>query len=142
MAASNGCLDSVACLCNAVVGAYFAAHPDRLLPSAATTTADSARLVDAVDEPALVGLPRVPAVPPLDRRDASGWTALHYAANNGHTDCARLLLQKGADVNARTAMEFTPLVLAKMHDHVDCAAQLVRYGGIVPPFYQHHAAHV
>ena len=30
-----------------------------------------------------------------------GFTALHYAAAGGHTDVARLLLDKGADVNSR-----------------------------------------
>ena len=30
-----------------------------------------------------------------------GFTALHYAAGGGHTDVARLLLDKGADVNSR-----------------------------------------
>ena len=30
-----------------------------------------------------------------------GLTALHYAAAGGHTDVARLLLDRGADVNSR-----------------------------------------
>ena len=29
-----------------------------------------------------------------------GWTALMYACVNGHIECARLLVEKGADVNA------------------------------------------
>ena len=28
------------------------------------------------------------------------WTALHYAARDGHVDVAKVLLQNGADVNA------------------------------------------
>ena len=28
------------------------------------------------------------------------WTALHWAAQDGHTDVAKMLLQNGADVNA------------------------------------------
>ena len=30
------------------------------------------------------------------------WTPLHYASQNGHTEVAALLVQGGADVNART----------------------------------------
>jgi ankyrin repeat protein len=34
-------------------------------------------------------------------RTQSGCTALIYAAANGHADCARLLLDAGADKNAK-----------------------------------------
>jgi len=30
-----------------------------------------------------------------------GYTPLLYAVQNGHTECARLLLNKGADVHAK-----------------------------------------
>ena len=36
-------------------------------------------------------------------RDESGATALHYAAFAGESDIVRLLLERGADVNARDA---------------------------------------
>lgn len=32
-------------------------------------------------------------------QDNAGWTPLHEATNNGHTDVAELLLQNGADSN-------------------------------------------
>jgi len=35
--------------------------------------------------------------------DASGATALHYAALNGHRRIARLLVERGADINHRDA---------------------------------------
>ena len=35
--------------------------------------------------------------------DAAGATALHYAAFAGHSDVARLLIQHGANINARDA---------------------------------------
>lgn len=42
------------------------------------------------------------ADPALARaRDEEGATALHYATENGHREVARLLLETGADINAR-----------------------------------------
>lgn len=38
----------------------------------------------------------------MDVRDKSGYTALHYAARNGHVEVCKLLLKNGADVNATT----------------------------------------
>ena len=34
-------------------------------------------------------------------REQCGWTALFLAAFEGHADCARLLLDAGADMNAK-----------------------------------------
>ena len=39
----------------------------------------------------------------INERDTSGVTALHYAAFGGHRQAVQLLVQKGADVNARDA---------------------------------------
>lgn len=41
-----------------------------------------------------------------------GWTALHYAASTGQTKMTRFLIEKGADVNARTERGVTPLYMA------------------------------
>ncbi|XP_046983830.1 ankyrin-3-like isoform X1 [Schistocerca americana] len=40
------------------------------------------------------------------------WTALHYAAKQGHTDIVRCLIGNGAEVDARTDVRQTPLHLA------------------------------
>jgi hypothetical protein len=37
----------------------------------------------------------------VNKRDASGATALHYAALSGHRRIAKLLVERGADVNVR-----------------------------------------
>jgi ankyrin repeat protein len=45
----------------------------------------------------------------ISRRDANGATALHHAAFAGHSDLARLLVQRGAEINARdTKFNATP----------------------------------
>ena len=31
----------------------------------------------------------------------NGWTPLNFAANNGHVDVVRLLLEKGADIESK-----------------------------------------
>jgi Ankyrin repeats (3 copies) len=37
----------------------------------------------------------------VSERDVSGATALHYAAFNGHRRIAKLLVERGADINSR-----------------------------------------
>ena len=48
----------------------------------------------------------------------SGESALHVAAAGGHLDCVRLLVEAGADTEARArATGHTPLQLAVAHKH-------------------------
>jgi hypothetical protein len=49
---------------------------------------------------------------PVDGRDLSGRTALMLAAENGHAAAVRLLLDRGADPNARDARGWTPYLFA------------------------------
>ena len=38
----------------------------------------------------------------INKRDRNGWTPLHEAVRDGNLDVIALLLERGADVNART----------------------------------------
>lgn len=65
-----------------------------------------------------------------------GWTALHLAAFFGHRDLAALLLDHGADVNARSKSERfaranTPLHAAAANRQVEVAALLLERGADV-----------
>jgi hypothetical protein len=60
--------------------------------------------------------------------DMFGWTPFHYAAENGHVEISRLLLQNGADVNAKGYDGYTPLHLAALKGHVDILHLLVENG--------------
>ncbi|KAJ8395687.1 hypothetical protein AAFF_G00029240 [Aldrovandia affinis] len=52
-------------------------------------------------------------------------SALISAAQNGHTDCMKLLLAAGASAEASDANGFTPLHMAATHGHYRCVEMLV-----------------
>lgn len=65
-----------------------------------------------------------------------GWTALHLAAFFGHRELAALLIERGADVNARSKSETfaranTPLHAAAANRQVEVAELLVARGADV-----------
>lgn len=66
---------------------------------------------------------------PVDIRDHAGYTALHYAARNGHYQiCVKLLLHK-ADINSRTNCGgTTALHRAAMMGHTDIVKLLLKFG--------------
>jgi hypothetical protein len=47
-----------------------------------------------------------------------GWTPLHYAAAGGHNDIARMLIDKGAILNAPSPNYTTPLMMAAGEGHI------------------------
>lgn len=66
-------------------------------------------------------------------RDKNGWTALHEAARKGEIEAITLLLDRGAEVNARTGVSgegVSPLNLAKQYHGSDHpVAQLLEARG-------------
>jgi cytohesin len=65
------------------------------------------------------------------RLDAGG-TPLHFAAGVGNSkDVAEVLIDKGADVNAKSKDDFTPLHNAAGRGHKDIAEVLIAKGADV-----------
>lgn len=70
----------------------------------------------------------------LDRGGAlrrEGWTPLHYAASSPEPKVVRLLLDRGAVVDARSPNGTTPLMMAARYGAID-AAELLRQRGADP----------
>ncbi len=65
----------------------------------------------------------------------NGWTGLHEASRRGHLACVRLLLQSGADPNARESGDHTtPLHWAAAHGHLEIVRALLDAGSDVHGF--------
>ena len=57
-------------------------------------------------------------------------TALMLAALMGHADTVKLLLESGAEMNARDSAEYTALSLAKAHKKSDVVKILEKAGAV------------
>ncbi|KAF9921771.1 Elongator subunit elp6 [Linnemannia zychae] len=66
---------------------------------------------------------------PATSRDSAGYTALHYASRTGNLATCTLLLNAGADVDAKTPeLGTTALMRAIQQNHLDVAKLLVSHG--------------
>lgn len=63
----------------------------------------------------------------VSSRDDDGYTPLHRAAYNGHTDTILLLLENGADIHAQTLDGWHPLHSAARWNQADVVALLLQY---------------
>jgi hypothetical protein len=63
-----------------------------------------------------------------DAKDANGWTALHWAAFKGHVEAMRLLMESGADMDAKDADGWTALHCAANNGHVEVIRVLAQLG--------------
>ena len=73
------------------------------------------------------GVPERGSRPPR----AGSMTPLHYAARQGHTAVATLLVASGARIDQPEANGVRPLLLAIMNDHADTARYLIEHGANV-----------
>ncbi len=65
---------------------------------------------------------------PIDAKDSAGWTALHYAACDGHLDVVKFLISIGSDVNARNKWGNRALYWAAMYGHLGVVKFLISAG--------------
>ena len=64
-------------------------------------------------------------------KDKDGETALILSAQEGHLDCVKFLLQKGACIHARDNNGDTALILSAQEGHLDCVKFLLQQGANV-----------
>jgi ankyrin repeat protein len=65
---------------------------------------------------------------PNERDPFSGYTALHWAADGGHVDCVKFLLNKGCRIDDQTEEGDTPLHVAYMFTHRKLIKYLLKSG--------------
>ena len=63
--------------------------------------------------------------------DGSGPSPLHAACQHGHPNCVQMLIDHGADVNARTNKARTPVFNAARFGNASCLRKLLKAGGNV-----------
>jgi uncharacterized protein len=71
---------------------------------------------------------QVTAEPRAIYRPAGGLTPLLYAAREGCVDCAKYLVDGGADLNLADPEQVSPLLLSVLNGHFDLAAYLIQKG--------------
>jgi ankyrin len=74
---------------------------------------------------------RVTAEPRIKDLPPGGFTPLLYAAREGCVECARHLVEGGADIDLTDSYRVTPLVLAILNTRYDVAAYLISAGADV-----------
>ena len=85
----------------------------------ATRAADLAGMANALD---------LRVVCHVDAADESGWSALHAASQGTSVEAVRLLLDRGADVHARTDIKATPLHIAAFNGRLEVVKLLCLRG--------------
>lgn len=63
-----------------------------------------------------------------DRDRENGMTLLSLSCYNGHVECARVLIERGADIDSGDDSQWTALHYAVYGDHVECTRLLLECG--------------
>jgi ankyrin repeat protein len=71
---------------------------------------------------------QVTAEPRAIARPAGGLTPLLFAAREGCVECAKTLVEAGADLNLSDPENISPLLMSVMNTHFDLAAYLIKKG--------------
>ena len=64
----------------------------------------------------------------IKQKDATGNTAMHWAAFCGHEDCVELLARWGANINQMNYLSYSPIMMAAWSGHANCVALLIQLG--------------
>jgi ankyrin repeat protein len=105
-----------------------AATAEEGYPAAAPAAADRGRAgAGPSGRPDVAGLSRQFRFAELVNAQG-GLSPLFFAIRQGHVQAATLLLDSGANLNARTADGTTPLLMAAINGHFDLAAKLLDRG--------------
>jgi hypothetical protein len=67
----------------------------------------------------------------LEKKDKNGFTALHYATQNDHTNMVELLLSEGTDIEIKNNAGYSPLSVAVSQNHIDLTALFIEKGADV-----------
>ncbi|KAF4965115.1 hypothetical protein FSARC_7054 [Fusarium sarcochroum] len=66
----------------------------------------------------------------LEVEDGNQETPMHYAARFGSVSAIKLLVDRGGNIDARSASGMTPLHLAVQRQHVECVMTLLNQGAV------------
>ncbi|XP_031631788.1 carboxypeptidase A4-like [Contarinia nasturtii] len=86
-------------------------------------------VIDAVKKNDLIGLSKlITSHVDVNERDNGGMTGLHWAAENGHIEAAKMLIENNAEIDARDNYFNTPLHIACSHDFFEMIELLIDRG--------------
>ena len=81
--------------------------------------------------PNAISVLKAKGITDINERDEYGFTPLHWAAKNGHTETVRDLIAAGANVDLANNSRWTPLHWAAFYGHTDVFQALIAAGANV-----------